>query len=73
MKGILSNVNIYKYNKIWKFIGSDVRLEMFFGVIFVYWFCGDWVLIMCCSVLDGCWYGIKMKYFFWFYKKKYIV
>lgn len=41
MKGIFSNVNIYKYNKIWKFIGSDVRLEMFFGVIFVYWFCGD--------------------------------
>lgn len=41
LKGILSYVNIYKYNKIRKFIGSDVRLEMFFGVIFVYWFCGD--------------------------------
>lgn len=69
MKGTLSNVNIYKYNKIRKSTGSDVRLEMFFGVTSAHWPCGDRVLITCCSVLDGCWYGTKTKHSPWFYKK----
>lgn len=70
LKGTLSNVNIHKYNKIRKSTGSDVRLEMFFGVTSAHWPCGDRVLITCCSVLDGCWYGTKTKHSPWFYKKK---
>lgn len=42
---------------------------MFFGVTSAHWPCGDRVLITCCSVLDGCWYGTKTKHSPWFYKK----